>query len=354
MRALGSAYMPPECRTKSFQLMALASIMVGGDAVKRFIQLVCVPVLLLFHASPACTAERGLVLDPEAADPQVMSSLESQIAQAKLETPGAFEELATIVAGLPNRPPSMSASMRDPIVNHLTPIGPAGLFPMLEMIVIRAPSAASLDQRLTRELGPSLVFAVGRIGDLRAVPILETILVADEVDIWARNAAARSIMLLPNDDAIAILFSILDSRVLSLDTRRAVYSVIGRSHRSVVADRLAEDLYGKPDPVTAKSIVTALGDLGNRGAWWSFAYSGDERLAEKDEATRVATEAMLWAFVEYVDPDVREAVGRGLRLIQHVSTQARIQEQRARASKELTTALNQLEESYLRSIESRR
>ena len=103
-----------------------------------------------------------------------------------------------------------------------------------------------------------------------------------------------------------------------------MYSVIGMCHKSVVADRLAKDLYAEPDPETATAIVAALGDLGNRGAWKAFFYSGDERIKEKDETTRGVTEAMLWGFVHYKNQDLRDAAAKGLRLTQHTSTQARI------------------------------
>jgi len=320
--------------------------------VKRFILFMWVPVLLLIQASPACAiGERGLLLDRASVDPQVMSRLDEEIAKARLETPGAFEQLADVVSGLPDRPPSINRGGLDPIARYLTPIGPDGLFPMLEMLVVRAPAAEELDPNLRKKLQIGLIDAVGALRDPRAAPILRQIVLADEIEIGARTIAALSITRLPVDYAITTLISILDNDDASLEARRAVYSVIGRCRRSFVADRLARDIYEKPDPETAALIVGALGDVGSKGAWWSIAFKEEERASEEEDTTRVATEAILWAFVHYQGQDIREKAARGLALTQHDSTQARIQEQRAGADEELSAALDQLENGYVRSVE---
>ncbi|MBI5531258.1 MAG: hypothetical protein HY898_00985 [Deltaproteobacteria bacterium] len=279
-------------------------------------------------------AADGLLIGRSNLSAQAAATLQTQVRDARATQPRGFEQLAQLRARLPE----LDARKRGryPLVGmELKALGVDGLMPMLEEIALNAAPRGTLSDAAWSAWRAGLVEAVGGLRDPRAEPVLAAVLDSPVTDPLIVEAAAAAYGKLATDAVAARLVAL--SRVAS-SRQMSILSGMGNCRRTVVADRLAEAMAAASDDATARALARALGDVGSAWAWKS---AGMGHLDE-EQAVRGAAARALVAALPLHGPDARLKITAAVLVVDHPSTLALIDAEKAGASPDGKAALDEL------------
>jgi hypothetical protein len=286
----------------------------------------------------------GLAIDASALTAAARSSLESDIAKARLETPELFRQIHDIA----KRAGELDAGARrpgTPLTMHFKVLGPRALMPMLEMLAFEGHAPADLTPTARAALRVGLIEAVGIVRDARAVPVLGPIALHDR-DVDMTRASADALGRLGTDEAFAALLTALESAEKGapggVERVHALYAGIGSARRVDGVRLLAKRLDAHPDAVAAKALAKALGTAGNAWAWKTMASHKDE-----GKVRDLCARALVQAFVAH-SGEARRAASNALLVVDDVGTTALITDARRTASPDQAAALDELAARFAR------
>ena len=283
-------------------------------------------LLLLCASAVAQTSGSTDGLDP----------LRAEVARARRETPQAFaalEEAIGRVEVLDSRKRGTLASV-SPL---FTQLGPQALWPMVERIAFDASLAQPARASAQLALKVGLVEAAGALKDPRLLPLWKDLLEGAEERRPVRRVAAVALAKLDSPEAAQLLLALSRQE----GARGAlVRAAMGQCRRLVIAQALAEALDARPDPVEARRLAQALGDVGSAWAWKT---SQARARAEEAEVRRVAAQSLLGAWLDY-EGDVRQALTHALLRVDAPDTLALIEQANLRDSGSHAAALGTLAE----------
>lgn len=191
-----------------------------------------------------------------------------------------------------------------PIGTMLDPIGPDGLYPMLNELLQDKPfDHARPSVRQGWRVG--LLFAVGRLRDVRARGVLEQV-VRTETDIAILTSAAEALGKLQDEEAARVLMT---ESMGSSARAIALLRGVGQCRRIVMADYLAARLTtASGEDVDA--VIHALREVGNSWAWKTDVVSAS---GEGDQVRSTVAEALLNAW--FVQPERRNDIRKALLIV---------------------------------------
>lgn len=271
------------------------------------------------------------------------SSLEADIARARVETPELFRQVYAVAehAG------AIDAGSRRPgapLTMHFKVLGPRALMPMLEMLAFDGHAPADLTATARAALRVGLVEAVGIVRDGRAVPILTRIALRER-DVDMTRASADALGRIGTDEAYTALVAALASAESRAGTTRdahegervlALLAGVGSSRRVDGVKLLATRLDAQPDAVTARALAKSLGTAGNAWAWRTFTNRTDEATVREG-----AARALVKAYVAY-SGEARSTAANALLVVDDAHTPALLAEARRTASADQAAALDDL------------
>jgi hypothetical protein len=301
-------------------------------AKSSFLGLLFAALILL--ASGNAVAGSGVVLDKSQLPAAQRQSLEREIVKAKTKNPQIFQKLAQA----PDWAREADAQRRGPygtITFALEALGPEAVVPMLEMLAVDGPPRGKLSDTAWSTLRFGLVEAVGLLRDPRSRAVLRAILDKSS-DYLVVRAAAEALGRL-GDDASAKHLARLAQR--SGPKQLAVLNGIGECRRPFAADALASLAGKKPkDEAVARSMIRALGGVGNAWAWQTPAL---KKTGEGAKVRSTAARALIGLFVHY-DGDLRQRAESALLVVDDPSTPTLIANAKQGASPGLAAALDAL------------
>ncbi len=261
-------------------------------------------ILITSLALPSCQDLEGF--PPPARPLDLLSSSDREalldwILESRKQHPDFFFALQDLVA----EAPQMAARSHAGVVSFAFHLGqePRFLAPALELLVVAEPPLDQLSDHYWAQVRHNLIFAVGLMRDSRSLPSLVALLRIED-DAPTAHVIAESIARLESDQALEILLGLADDQDQPEWFRHAVLTGLGAARREIAAKRLATELYKHPPPEFARQLLTALGKTGNSVGW-----STSNPHANEEQLTRTtASNAALWAFLEYhSDPVANEA-----------------------------------------------
>jgi hypothetical protein len=286
-----------------------------------------ITVTLALAAHPG----RGVLIAPERLPSDVRLQLAVEIDKARKEQPAAFSAVSTVK----DRLPELEAHKRGRYANVgplLKTIGPAALFPMLELIAFDGPSRGDLSEAAWTAFRSGLLEAVGVLRDPRAGPVLLAVLEGNEREFHVLRSAAEALGYLGDDSSTANLVALARTRG---PKQEAVLAGMGSCRRLSVAQALASELAGHPAAGTAEYVVKSLGDVGNAWAWKT---PGASAKGEEGAVRQTAARALVAAFISYGGP-VRQAASNALLVVDDPSTPALIRTAQQGASPDVSASL---------------
>lgn len=304
----------------------------------RFFAGIVLAGLALAAIPNAAAAAPGVVLDKNQLAPTARQSLTREIGKARAKHPKLFAQ----VAQAPDMAKEADDSKRGPygtITLALRALGPEAVPAMLEMLAIDGPTRGKLSDTAWTTLQVGLIEAVGLHRDPRSRPVLMAI-VDKKTDFQVVRAAAEALGRL-GDDASA---KFLAARVKRPGLKQlAILGGIGECRRVVAAQALASVAAKTPkDPMTAQSVLKALGAIGSAWAWETPEV---KKSGEGAKVRAIAAKALLLAFVGY-DGELRKKAETALLLVDDPSTPQLIASAKRGASPALVGALDALAQRF--------
>lgn len=235
---------------------------------------------------------------------QVLDSLRSQIANAR---PGLSAEYAA-VKQLREEMPELDARKRGRLAvvgTTLDLLGPKALFPMLEELLDDKPFT-NQPPSVRQGWRVGLLFAVGRLRDDRARPILEKV-VREENDTWVLKAAAEALGKLQDEASASVL---IDASQGSNARSEAILEGMAHCRRLVVTQYLVARLAQATKDSERRALIESLRDHGNAWAWKTDVVA---RSGEGDAVRNLGAEALLRAYLGH--PNDRAQVQKALLVI---------------------------------------
>jgi len=281
-------------------------------------------LLLLVAGAPAGAAD--------------LHRLRDEVKSARVQTPAAFEALAALRARVIASPPPLDR--RGVVARQMVALGPDGLYPLLALLEPDAAELASASARSRAILRQSAVEALIKLADLRAAPLLRTLLDSDPDDDVARGAADALGVLETREEA---LFLIARAQPGAARDRAAI-SGLSLCRRPEVAAHLAARLSAHPDDATAAALADAIAFYGSSWAWEAL---GPTRAADGERARLRLTQALLAAYPGYRG-HARQALGDALVTVAHPTAPNALSDLRARAPQALAADLQSLERRLTR------
>jgi HEAT repeat protein len=276
----------------------------------------------------------GVVLDKRQLPAAQRQTLEREIVKAKTKNPHLFQKLAQA----PDWAREADEQKRGPhatISFALEALGPEAVIPMLEMLAVDGPPRGKLSDTAWLTLRFGLVEAVGLLRDPRSRGVLTAIL-DKSGDYHVVRAAAEALGRL-GDDASAKHLAKLARR--SGPKQLAVLNGIGECRRPFAADALANLAASKPkDEAVARSLIRALGGVGNAWAWQTPEL---KKTGEGAKVRATAAKALLGLFLHYRG-DLRKRAESAILVVDDPSTPTLIANAKQGASRELIAALDAL------------
>lgn len=286
-------------------------------------------------AAPA-SAAHGLAVDASELPAASRSSLEADIARARVETPELFRQVHDIA----KRAGEIDAGSRrpgTPLTMHFKVLGPRALMPMLEMLAFDGHAPANLTATAQAALRVGLVEAVGIVRDARAVPVLARVALRER-DVDMTRASADALGRLGTDEAFTALVTALESAGGGAGGERvhALLAGVGSSRRVDGVKLLAKRLDAHPDAATAKALAKSLGTAGNAWAWKTLSSRASEATVRE-----LAARALVKAYLAYPG-EARMAASNALLVVDDVHTPSLIADARRAASADQAAALDEL------------
>ncbi len=150
-----------------------------------------------------------------------------------------------------------------PAARMLQTLGDEALLPMLWHLVSENPMELGMGLRTWRNWRVGLVEAVGRIRDERSVPVLHSIVIANNPYDQLRTVATTAIGRTGNVEAIDAL---IEEARSSEDKTEAIIAGLGKARRHNSAEYLLEVAQSAQEGHQV-AAVRALGDWANQWAW---------------------------------------------------------------------------------------
>ena len=265
---------------------------------------------------------------------QVLDSLRSQIVAAR---PGLAAEFAA-VNQLREEMPELDARKRGRLAvvgTTLDLLGPNALFPMLEELLEDKPFAnQSPSVRQGWRVG--LLFAVGRLRDDRARPVLEKV-VREENDTWVLKAAAEALGKLQDERSASVL--IAESQGSSARSE-AILEGMAHCRRLVVTQYLVSRLAQATKESERHALIESLRDHGNAWAWKTDVVANS---GEGEEVRNLSAEALFNVYMSH--PSDRVQVQKALLIIDAPKTLEILKSVETSATKADREALSALKTS---------
>lgn len=291
-------------------------------------------------ACASANARPAVLTTPLELRAEQRGGLRAQFAQARADDPKPFEAVARVRAGIV-RADAVKRGRIAPVSPMLKTLGPAGLWPMLELLAQGDPTTAELTESQWRALAVGLLEAVGALRDPRAEPVIVAVLEGPDTDFSVVQAAAGALGKLGSDAAAQRLVAL--SKVEG-PKRQAVLAGMGDCRRKLTVDALVAALAARPGEEEAERIVDALGSAGSAWAW----QTPGAGLAEEQAAVReAAARALVGAFTG-LEGRVPQAASNALMVVDWPGTPAMIAEARKGAGERLAGELDGLAARFAR------
>ncbi|MCA9600459.1 MAG: hypothetical protein KC417_00460 [Myxococcales bacterium] len=240
-------------------------------------------------AAPRIARADGAVLKPADLDAKTRGALAANIAEARATHPEHFTAVAAVDTYRPEGIGKVRHA-RPTATRGFRQLGPAALYPLLEIVAFEAERGALTEEQWT-PLGTGALEALAFLRDPRAEAVLIAAYAKAPKTAWVEHAAEGVGMLCSAEGSLTLL-----SHLTPGDDRFGA-SVTGLQHcrTTEVADRIAEVLRTAPSEDIAVRASRALGYLGS-----SWALAVDKRVSAADAATirGTAGRALIGAVVE--------------------------------------------------------
>lgn len=274
-----------------------------------------VSVVALLVVLPAAANARGVLLAPDDLDQAARDGLRAEIAAARTAAPAGFQR----VADLRGRLAELDAGKRGPLpilLPRLQALGEEALLPLLEEIAFAAPARGDLTDSAWLGWRASILEAVGKLRDPRAVPVLRAVVTLGPAHRLITAAAAGAYGRLLTDDAAAWLVKTLGAT--DGERRLGILQGLGHCRRTVATEALAAALSARPDANEATLLARSLGNAGSSWAWQTPVVSAT---GEEAAVRRTAAEALAAAWPLYVG-QAQKKLGHALLVVEYKGTPA--------------------------------
>lgn len=310
--------------------------------MSTFMKLSFVALLGLGSLAVAGTSRaQGAVLGPGSLDPAARSSLEAEIARARIRHPGRFKAARSVDTFRP-KAVARSRSNRPSAARAFLRLGPSALLPMLEMIAWKA-DLAGLDDEQRLALGDGLLQAVAFARDPRAAPVLTAVFSKSQEPRFIASAAAGLGMLCRLEDRSLLL----SHASLAGPRRAAAIAGLGHCRSPETAEKLAAVMAEPLDDALARVTARALGYVGS--SWALAAAKFDPKQAETIRSS--AATALADAYPRH-EGEVRQVIARALLMVEHPASLPALRELErtgsAGARKEASRLRTRLEKNLAR------
>jgi len=248
----------------------------------------------------------GLVASAGELPDSARQQLEQAIGEHRAENPAIYQT----VRNVRGYKPGFYKKQRNPIPlvgRELRRLGPEALLPMLEALAFDVWERDGATDAEWRALKVGMLEAVGAARDLRSAPVLQVAFTKDlHPDVL--RAAAQSMGDICDDTSLSML-----DAALSTSKRGAAIVGLGHCRTAAAAGLLTAQLDKTKSAAEADGIARALGFLSSSWAWRAL---GKSRHAEGLQVRRMASEALVRAFVRF-DGRARTGARVGLTMAEH-------------------------------------
>lgn len=266
-------------------------------------------------------AADGLLIGPSALSPEASTKLESQILAERSANPKAFEA----VKNVKGHRPEVYSQFRNPkpmVLRELRGLGAAALLPMLEALAVQAPARGNATDAEWDALKLGMLEAVGILRDARARPVLHAAFEAKGQSPAVLLAAGRALGKLGGDAELGLLKK---HAVKGDPLLLAAIAGLGEMRRKESAQHLASLLSAN---VQTDAVAEAMGQLGSSWAWRTL---GPKAAATGLEVRKICAQALAPSYRK--NPKSRTALGEALLMVDHPSTVALLESEKASAGK---------------------
>ena len=272
----------------------------------------------------------GMVAASSELDGKERTALAAEIAAFKQSNPEAFERLRTVKGHRPEH----YRKFRNPIPfvsRELKNMGPQALLPMLEALAFEAPERNGATEQEWEALKQGMIEAVGRLRDVRSSSVLQITFKKDHpfsTQVTAGEALGR----LCDAGSLSLLEASLSSA-----RRAAAIDGLGMCRKSAAAEILVGELDSAASADEAARISRALGTLSSSWAWRAL---GKSRAAEGLSVRRMASKALLSAYVRFGQAQTRKEIAKGITMVGHPDIRSLAASHRGRLDAEARTRLD--------------
>jgi hypothetical protein len=289
--------------------------MTRSDAMRSLVRpsLLATALALAVSAFAATARADGVLTAKSALTANARTSLQSEIAQARGKQAAAFAAVRKVDSF------KKSTAMRfrndkPTAVRDFRSIGPAGLFPLLELAAFDA-QRGSLDDDEWRTLGEGVLQALAVLKSDKASPVFEATFLGSKEASWVEYAA-DGLGELCGDAQVKLLFASLDAKN---PRRKAAAAGLRYCQRTEVAEKMVT-LLDDPDP-TLRAIAAR--SLGYVGSSWGLAANKSIPADEAEHIRSLASDALLDHYTNAA-PAVRAVIYRAVLMVEHPTADARI------------------------------
>lgn len=290
---------------------------------------------LSLFAVPSHAFADGLAVKPAALKASVKTSLETDIAAAKVSKK-AVRDLVRNVQGVR---PEVYKQAQNPVPEasrELSRLGNDALMPMLESLAFDA-SQRELAANEREALTVGMLFAVGKIRDAKASPVLRAVFESQTSSTAIATEAAVALGKLCGDaEREALKAQLGEGKPL----RQAAVAGLAECRNADAVTLLA--------PIakdTSSAIrIQAVKSLGTVGSSWAWRTHGEDKQAEALAVRNAAATALLEAFI--ANADTRTEAKRAMLRTESTTLFAKVQSAKAAATDaDVASALASLEKS---------
>jgi hypothetical protein len=301
--------------------------------------LVITSLSLTMLASAAARAD-GVAIAPEAIPEAERATLVQQIAEARAQTPDAFDAVAAVDTYKPegirrsrnNKPDASRAFMR---------LGRPALMPMIELLAFQA-ERGSLTEEQWSALGDGLLHAIAFLRDDRAASTLEAVFLGSDDAKFVRKAG----------EGLGMLCGSRQQRVLLTASRETgprrlgAITGLGWCRTKASVKRLAAIMAEPLDAKTAAATAKALGYVGS-----SWGLSADKSIpADRAETIqRIAAEALVDQYPRF-GKKVRATMQTAVLMVEYRPSVGRLESMRRRVDQPMAKELDDLRDRLERAL----
>ena len=294
----------------------------------------CALALSLTMQTQAQTVERGVAIQASQLSNTAHAELRSAVNKDRAKNPRAFRRVsdtAQHIIVLDRNKRGRFAT----ITRQLNSLGKDALYPMLEMLALRAPTLGTPRSSAKTALRVSLIEAVGMLRDPAAIPILDVI-VDQESEFWTRRAAVEALGRIGTDKSAKKLAQLAAKPGKA---RRAVLAGIGGCRRAVCVKGVAIATRSS----NLSDVHLALRALGDMGSSWAWTTPAVRKSGEESTVRGTAARALIEAFAKHHrNKRLRIEIIKSLYMVDDPSAETLVEAQKSGASSALVRALDEL------------